>query len=430
MSFYSIELLIGTPRPQSVRLLVDTGSSETWVNSPVSDFCEKGENDCGAYGTFDPNSSASVVYIQMSQFKAFYSDNTGAKGDYMKDNIGFGNQVLADFQFGLATTTFIRHGTLGLGYVEKEHQVVHNQGPGYPNFPQALYDQKLIKTRAYSLWLNNMDAQTGSIVFGGVDMAKFSGKLSTFPSKIPAQFVLGLQRLSWGEISSAPFDVMLDSGAQNAILPIDFVRSVWTKMNAIVGKSGSPYVDCNLARDSSNMDFDFGTTKISVPMTQIVYHNPDEETPPPAGDVSYCSLGIVPVQKPDDLAVLGDVFLRSAYVVYDLARSEISIAQATTGGGESNIVDLDEGGVPKLHMSLGASGSDDNRLRANNINAGRRRGSRLRNGINQGSDEAVDDENDDYGSRFVNVLRDKNGEEVSFLKRPFPKGSEMSFVNR
>ena len=36
-------------------------------------------------------------------------------------------------------------------------------------------EDKIINTVAYSLWLNDLDASTGSILFGGIDTEKYTG---------------------------------------------------------------------------------------------------------------------------------------------------------------------------------------------------------------------------------------------------------------
>jgi hypothetical protein len=59
-----------------------------------------------------------------------------------------------------------------------------------------------------------------------------------------------------------------------------------------------------------------------------------------------CILGIGPAGN--SVAVLGDTFLRSAYVVYDLANNEISLAQTNFNSTSENIQEIQKGtdGVP------------------------------------------------------------------------------------
>jgi hypothetical protein len=70
-----------------------------------------------------------------------------------------------------------------------------------------------------------------------------------------------------------------------------------------------------------------------------------------------CMFGISPTSTygvgTASFAILGDTFLRSAYVVYDLANEEVGIAEACHNNNESSVVDLkansklpDVSGVP------------------------------------------------------------------------------------
>jgi hypothetical protein len=58
----------------------------------------------------------------------------------------------------------------------------------------------------------------------------------------------------------------------------------------------------------------------------------------------------------DSTAVLGDTFLRSAYVVYDIANNEISLAQTDFNATSSNIKEIASGtgGVPGAATVTGA----------------------------------------------------------------------------
>jgi hypothetical protein len=70
-------------------------------------------------------------------------------------------------------------GVLGIGYTTDEAVVNHQSS--YANLPKAMVADGLINSNAYSLWLNDLDANTGSILFGGVDSDKYTGDLETLP---------------------------------------------------------------------------------------------------------------------------------------------------------------------------------------------------------------------------------------------------------
>ncbi|KAF2834123.1 hypothetical protein M501DRAFT_991030 [Patellaria atrata CBS 101060] len=47
----------------------------------------------------------------------------------------------------------------------------------------GLMDSGISSTASYSIWLNHRNASTGSILFGGMDTEKFSGKLHALPTR-------------------------------------------------------------------------------------------------------------------------------------------------------------------------------------------------------------------------------------------------------
>lgn len=77
-------------------------------------------------------------------------DGTGALGNYVTDTIGFGGQSIPAFQFGVGLRSTSTEGVLGIGYASNEIQVRRGNGIPYPNLPQRLVDDGLIKSNAYS----------------------------------------------------------------------------------------------------------------------------------------------------------------------------------------------------------------------------------------------------------------------------------------
>jgi hypothetical protein len=85
-------------------LVIDTGSSDLWTNTPNSTFCEKKENGCSTSGTYDATSSSSYSYVN-SDFNITYADGSGAAGDYVTDTLTIGGTPIKDFQFGIGFTS-------------------------------------------------------------------------------------------------------------------------------------------------------------------------------------------------------------------------------------------------------------------------------------------------------------------------------------
>jgi hypothetical protein len=347
---------LGTPE-QNFRLHIDTGSSDLWVNSVNSNLCSQGGNQCGESGTYNANDSSTYNYVN-GAFNISYVDGSGASGDYATDNFRFGGQTVKDLQFGIGYVSSSPEGILGIGYTINEVAVGRAGLDPYPNLPQKLKDDGTINSNAYSLWLNDLDASTGSILFGGVDTDKYQGELQTLPI-IPergqyAEFIIALTGMGRNGNNGSIFEnanvpVLLDSGSSLMYLPDNVASSLYQTFDAQYDASqGAAFVDCDLANQQGSLEFNFSGVQISVPLNELVIVAAVSRGRP------VCILGIGPAGQ--SVAVLGDTFLRSAYVVYDLENNEISLAQTNFNATSENIQEIREGsdGVPNATGVVGA----------------------------------------------------------------------------
>jgi len=338
---------------------IDTGSSDLWCNSASSSLCQQSSDPCTASGTYDSSSSSTYKLVN-DNFNISYVDGTGASGDYVTDTLSIGGQTLSDFQFGIGLQSTSSEGVLGIGYTSNEIQVNRNQQQAYPNLPAAMVDAGLIQSNAYSLWLNDLEASTGQILFGGVNTAKYTGSLETVPiiQEYGAyyEFIIALTDLSisgsgsMSSSSSLPAPVLLDSGSSLLYLPDDLTTDIFNEVNAVYdSNAGVAYVDCSLANSDSSISFSFSGATISVPFSELVLNagtNSEGQGLTFQNGVQACIFGIAPAE--DSTPVLGDTFLRSAYVVYDLTNNEISLAQTDFNSTSDNIQEITNGtsGVP------------------------------------------------------------------------------------
>ncbi|KAI1457252.1 acid protease [Annulohypoxylon moriforme] len=352
-TLYFVNGTLGTPS-QSIRMHLDTGSSDLWVNTGSSSLCSASSKPCAFAGTYTANSSSTYKYVG-SWFNISYVDGSGATGDYVTDTLTIGGTTLDDFQFGVGYTSTSEQGILGIGYAVNEVQVGRAGKESYENLPMKMKSAGQIQRNAYSLWLNDLDANTGSILFGGVDTAQYTGSLQTLPIQanngVYSEFMITLTSLSVGNTTIADnqaLAVLLDSGSSLTYLPDDMVEDIYEAVDAQYDSSaGAAYVPCSLADQTATVDFVFSTPKISVDMNELVLDlvTANGQRPTFSNGVTACLFGISPAGSGTN--VLGDTFLRSAYVVYDLDSNEISLAKTNFNTTESNIEEIPSGtGIP------------------------------------------------------------------------------------
>ncbi|KAK2604580.1 hypothetical protein N8I77_007497 [Diaporthe amygdali] len=348
-TLYFINATLGTPA-QSLRLHLDTGSSDLWVNTASSALCTQTSQPCAFAGTYDANSSSTYEYVG-SWFNISYVDGSGASGDYVTDTMSIGGTTVSDFQFGIGYTSSSSQGILGVGYAVNEVQVGRAQLSAYDNLPAKMKSEGKITSNAYSLWLNDLDASTGQILFGGVDTDQFQGELQTLPiqaeGSVYAEFLITLTGVSFSGETIAEdqaLAVLLDSGSSLTYLPNSMVETIYDRVSAQYDSNeGAAYIACSKANDNATLDFTFSSPVISVEMNELVLDlvTASGKRPRFSDGTEACLFGIAPAGSSS--MVLGDTFLRSAYVVYDLENNEISIAQTNFNATTSNVLEIGSG---------------------------------------------------------------------------------------
>lgn len=308
---YLVSYELGSPG-QSFTSALDTGSSDLWVySSKVSQATYK----------YDSSSSSSSKYVS-NDFDIEYVDGSGTSGDYYTDKVTWGD---ASFDMQFAVTDSYEQGTddtiFGVGFKGDEA----TQGSKYNNLPYALKDQGVISSTTYSLYLDDVDSSTGVFLLGAVDKSRYSGELTKIPFTSSNSFSVDF------EVGGKSMNGVLDSGTSLTYLDDDTVASIAKKFGAtynflegLYTISGNP--------SGEDVDFTFSGTNITVPAADLIIEEEGSKI-----------FGLVPSSAAEGYTILGDVFLRSAYVVYDLDNKMAGIAKATYGSGSSDIQVLDSG---------------------------------------------------------------------------------------
>ncbi|KAG2007935.1 hypothetical protein GB937_008127 [Aspergillus fischeri] len=343
MALYTANVTVGTSE-QEIAVVLDTGSSDTWFNIPSSNFCQNMANDCERYGIYDNSSSRTYTFLN-HEFNITYKDGTKATGDYVKDTIQLGGVMLSQFQFGIAEESTSNRGTLGLGFPALE--ATRTQ---YPNFPQALVQAGHIKSATYSLWMEDVTSHSGTILFGGVNTAKYLGQLQTIPLQPTGGvytffrvILTGLALQQRGSNTTKypdtefPLLVTIDSGASVTRLPKSLTTAIYSGLGVTHNAEYNvPVLPCSMKDRDITLTFDFSGVRINVSIHELVLNGVDMD-----GDTVLCVFGIY--TSTSGIPVLGDTFLRSTYVVFDLANRETSMANTNFNPGVDAILEIGTG---------------------------------------------------------------------------------------
>ncbi|KAF4972498.1 hypothetical protein FZEAL_9578 [Fusarium zealandicum] len=354
-TFYFFNASLGTP-PQEFRLHIDTGSSDLWVNTQDSALCSTPANVCSESGVYSANGSSTYRYID-HDFNITYADGSGASGDYATDTLSIGKVRVENLQFGVGRQASSEQGVLGIGYPINEAQVSRNKEKPYDNLPAKLAAEGTIASNAYSIWMNDLESATGTILFGGVDRTQYIGDLITLPiEKVRGEYALFYITLTGLSVGSSSLGdglalaVVLDTGSSLTYLPSALAKAIFDDVGASYQDGARiAYVPCDLADETGNLTFRFSDpAEITVPLSELVLDLTDINGRQMSFDNGEpaCMFGIAPA--PSKTYILGDTFLRSAYVVFDMGNNEVSLAQSNFDASGSDIVEIGagDGAVP------------------------------------------------------------------------------------
>jgi len=355
-TLYLINVGIGTP-PQSVQMQLGTSTSDVWVTNASATYCQ--QNACKGI-SYAPAESSSYDTLP-TVFSITYVDGTGSSGIYFSDTLGIGNVSLAAVQMALANVTTIGLGIMGICFALDEALCYDGSlCPTYPTVLDQMVTQGQINSHAFSLWLNDLDASTGTVLFGGIDNDAYHSPLLSVPmekdstSQAYNTFSVALTgfTITSNGNTNASFTpsnfnetVVLDSGTSQTLVPDSLFATIQAHFGLLNDSSQGIYVyDGDMDVDHTTLDFQFGGNSgpvINAPMreflTPLYLTNGSQWIS--NGNPAY-EFGIVPG---GNNYLLGDSFLRNAYVVYDLDNLVISLANTNFNSTTSNVIAIPAG---------------------------------------------------------------------------------------
>ena len=313
--FGSITLGSGVPA-QKFNVIFDTGSSDLWVAG------SKCDDSCGRHAKYD--SSKSSTYVANGTIFHIEYGSGPVSGYESNDVITVGgltatNQIFAEVTdasgLGAAFSLGKFDGILGLAFPILSVNKV-------PPVFQNLVSQGLVKDAQFAFFLGNSEAEGGELTLGGTDPNHYTGGFTWVPLKANTYWEITLGGLNVAGKSYVPAggnNAIVDSGTSILTGPSDVVKQLATSIGGREIIAGEYLISCNAAKLPN---FDFVINGVTYTLTPADYLIPD-------GNV--CLLGIMGLDIPaptGPLWILGDVFMRKYYTVFDAANSRVGFALA------------------------------------------------------------------------------------------------------
>ncbi|KAF8599179.1 acid protease [Ceratobasidium sp. AG-I] len=316
---YACPVTIGNPGV-TLTLDFDTGSSDFWVWS--SEFRASSAQLQG-HDIYDPKKSHTSEKLPGEAWEIQYGDGSTASGDVHFDTIIIGDIVIKRQAVEVAqklSDAFLQGGSdglLGLAFPKLNTVKPHRQKTPMQN----MIEQGLVKDPIFTVKLDKHDSR-GFYTFGYIDETVHSSKLYWQPL---------IKDSSWWEVPSAYIKVgsdILDRGHHNTAI-IDTGTTLILLDDATVERLYSKIHGARLDHNQGGYIF---PTDAHIP--SLAFSVGHWLFTVPSGDLAFSdagngmSYGAVQSRGQNAQDILGDVFLKHVYVVFDQSENpRVGVAQ-------------------------------------------------------------------------------------------------------
>uniref|UniRef100_A0A8C9WDU8 pepsin A n=1 Tax=Scleropages formosus TaxID=113540 RepID=A0A8C9WDU8_SCLFO len=309
LSYYGV-ISIGTP-PQSFQVLLDTGSSNLWVPSV---YCSSPA--CSNHARFNPQQSSTFEVTNESLSIQYGTGSmTGVLG---YDTVQVGGLYVTNQIFGLSETeaTFMQYmqadGILGLAFPS-----ISSSG-ATPVFDNMM-SEGLVSQNLFSVYLSS-DSENGSLViFGGIDSSYYTGNITWIPLSAETYWQITMDSMTINGTTvacSGGCQAVVDTGTSLIVGPSSDIQNLNSWVGASVDQYGDAVVSCNNIQSMPDVTFTLNGNSFIIPASAYISQSNDE-----------CTTGFGDGGD-SQLWILGDVFIREFYVIFNRGNNSVGIAAA------------------------------------------------------------------------------------------------------
>jgi len=321
---YFAEINIGTP-PQKFTVVLDTGSSNLWVPSThcssIACFLHR-RFDSTKSSTFQENGTSFAIKYGTGSLEGIISNDVVSIGDLTIQKQDFGESTSEP---GITFAVGKFDGIMGLGY---SNIAVNGVVPPFYNMVQ----QKLVDFPMFSFWFGDVNKGTegGEVIFGGFNATRFKGDLTFAPVVRQGYWEVALDTLIFGgeDLALKGHTAAIDTGTSLIAAPREQADMINAKIGAKKNVLGQYTVDCSLIPQMPALSFVFAGKEFKLlPDDYII----KIASSPIGGGRQQCISGFMGIDMPPNLGnlwIVGDVFLRKYYTVYDLGRNRVGFAES------------------------------------------------------------------------------------------------------
>ncbi|KAG0086811.1 Vacuolar protease A [Podila epicladia] len=309
VSGYYGQVQIGNP-PQSFDVVFDTGSSDLWIPSSKcqEEGCMSHQRFAGAssltYETTNPAKSFEIEYGTGDVAGVISEDIITMGGVPSTSPIRFAESLTSSALFSRA----VFDGVFGLAYQEM------SSSGEIPPF-LAMAEQKAMHNSVFGFY---MGKGKGELSLGGYDGSKIAGNEVLWANVVKKGYwEIKMQKVKSGnaDLLKTPVHAIVDTGTTQIIMPVDLARHLHSKVlpGAKHIHDGIYSLPCN-GEEMPTLRFQIESKYFEVPPNLYTL----QEVAP-----GRCMSGFAGEEVDGTAWILGDVFLRGVYSIFDFDNDRV-----------------------------------------------------------------------------------------------------------
>ena len=345
---------IGNP-PQSFEVIFDTGSSNLWVPKVGCKHCgipfisNKSKYNHGSSNTYAEDGKDFDIMYGSGSVSGFFSLDDVT----LADDIVIEQQRFAEIEdaggLGIAYSLGKFDGILGMGFTSIRYvgwlicRLFFSSVPAYlvrfcfvslsarlsicttsidstPTVFENAIKQNKVDQPVFAFYLG--DNGPGELTFGGYDASKFEGELNHVQLDAATYWQIALDKISAGSYedeATEKITAIVDSGTSLITGPKKEISKLALSIGAKPNVMGEYTIDCAQVENIPDVVFTIGGIDYSIPGNKTVIQA--------QGTCLFAFMGM-DFPAPGPQWILGDVFMREYYTVFNYHAKTIAFAKA------------------------------------------------------------------------------------------------------
>jgi len=310
-------ITVGSTGKPTFQVIFDTGSSNLWVPS-------KQCTNCGLLKPKYDHTKSTSYKANGTEFRIEYGSGPVA-GFFSEDVVTVGSATVKDVLFAEVTDV----SGLGLAFkVGKFDGILGLAWPrisvnGVPTVFQLMVEQGLVDEPVFTFYLTS-DGTDGEMDVGGIDTNHYTGDINYIPLLSEDYWTCKLDSLTFSGSSTSltsSHKAILDTGTSLLGGPSADVKAIAEQLGAKpLSTTGEYTIACDKINSLPTLEVNLGGVPYALTGADYIINSG-----------GTCLLGMVGLDVPapaGPLWILGDVFIRKYFTVFDWGQKRLGFATA------------------------------------------------------------------------------------------------------